>query len=340
MILNLNGVADFIANFINQQAEAAGAESLVVGVSGGVDSALVLALCNRAADLRKVTPNKGKLKVIGVMMPCHSSPASEQRAKEVLAKFGVPFHRVDLADSFDRITINKHTVTLLRPEIKADGISYTVADEDATGFADTPADKFAMQSLRSCLRAPTLDYFSKLYKGIIVGTGNRDEDEITRYFQKRGDGCVDISPIAKLHKSEVYELSAHLGVPESILKAVPSADLMGPDAGHEDEKELGMTYNEMETAVRLTENYLKEKFSKGVTGTYVISGVGGGFISQSMPESIRAEHLRETAQNGGIASPRMLKVLLTLADMEEKSRHKENPNLPVCNPRKQNGFFI
>jgi NAD+ synthase len=91
---------------------------------------------------------------------------------------------------------------------------------------------------------------AKLTKGLIVGTGNRDEDEMTRYFQKRGDGAVDISPIAKLHKSEVYQLLKFLECPQSILDATPSADLWGPGSGQADEVELGMTYQEVEWGVR------------------------------------------------------------------------------------------
>lgn len=269
MIKNLKGTADHISNWIKERAQASGAKTLVLGISGGVDSALVAALCARTG-----------MPVIGVMMPCHSSPNSLERGKEVIEKFNLVSHKVELNAAFEAI---------------------------ASQIPRLPADtKAAHGALRSCLRAPTLDFVGKLYDGIIVGTGNRDEDEVTRYFQKRGDGCVDISPIAKLHKSEVYALSEYLGVPDSVLKATPSADLWGPDAGQEDEKQLGMTYKEVEWGIRAAESH-------------------GG---------TRGEHFRKALLNAiDDLGSRGKHILETLAGMEEASRHKENPALPVCDVR-------
>jgi NAD+ synthase len=149
----------------------------------------------------------------------------------------------------------------------------------------------------------------KVYNGLIVGTGNRDEDEVTRYFQKRGDGCVDISPIAQLHKSEVYQLSEYLGVPQSILDATPTADLWGPDSGQTDEGQLGLTYKEVEWGIRQAE-------------------ASGG---------TRQEHFYAAALLN--YSDREKQVLTTLGVMEETSRHKENPSLPVC-PIRSSGFVM
>lgn len=251
---------DVISQWIEKHAIQAGATSLIVGVSGGVDSALVTALCTRTS-----------LKVIGVIMPCHSSSDAIQRANEVVQKFGVVSHTVDLEKMFDCITSQ-----LPCPD----------------------RGNFCHGALRSCLRAPTLDYVAKLYNGIIVGTGNKDEDEVTRYYQKRGDGAVDISPIAKLHKSQVYALALELGVPETVLHARPSADLWGGEE-HDDEEELGMTYDEIEKGIRMA-----QEFANG--------------------ENIRDHHLILAASN---VKGRDHDVLLKLAEMERKSRHKVN--IPV-----------
>jgi NAD+ synthase len=272
MIKDLEATAKFISDWIAEQAEIAHAKTLVVGVSGGVDSALVVALCKRTS-----------LPTYGVMMPCHSSSHSLDRGKELLAKFDVPHTTVDLSEAHS--IIEKQ----VRQSIPFPHLTKVFSNE-------------AQGALRSCLRAPTLDFVAKVWDGIIVGTGNRDEDEVTRYFQKRGDGCVDISPIAHLHKSEVYQLSEYLGVPQSIIDATPTADLWGPDAGQTDEGQLGLTYQEVEWGIRQAEKV------QGQTRKV-------DFLMASQKDDLTS---------------RQKQVLMTLGEMEFTSRHKENPNLPVC----------
>jgi NAD+ synthase len=253
-----------ISTWIEKQAKIAGATSLIVGISGGVDSAVTAGLCKNTS-----------LSTIGVLMPCHSSPESITRAQEVVDHFKIESHHVNLEDSFE-------------------SIRKQLPDPDNVNFCQG--------ALRSCLRAPTLDYVAKLYNGIIVGTGNRDEDEVTRYFQKRGDGAVDICPISKLHKSQVYALASELGVPKSVIDAVPSADLWGGEY-QSDEQELGMTYADIEWGIKQAEKFLPE----GVT-------------------EVSSRELKLAACEG------RKDILLKLASMEEKSRHKMNPNLPVFTP--------
>lgn len=281
MIKDLQKTVEHVSNWIIKQAENSRAQSLVVGISGGVDSAVVAGLCAKTG-----------IRTIGVLMPCHSSPSSISRGLEVVNTFKIAAHTVNLEKAFESIV----------SQVTSEGYFGLIVNEvksDPSYLAQTGA-------LRSCLRAPTLDFVSKLHDGIIIGTGNRDEDEVTRYFQKRGDGCIDISPIAKLHKSEVYQLAEYLGVPTSIIQAVPSADLWGPDSGQEDEKQLGMDYKEIEWGIRTAEMH-----SSGSTRDVA-------FI--------------EAANHGG-HNDRQKLVLRTLGQMEMESRHKENPNLPVCDVR-------
>lgn len=277
MIKNLEGTADHISGWIKQKAREAHAKALVVGISGGVDSALVAALCKRTG-----------LPTVGVMMPCHSSHDSSSRAKEVIQKFGLTSHEVKLDGAFE--VISSQVGVKLDPK--------------------SVAGKAAHGALRSCLRAPTLDYVGKIYSGLIVGTGNKSEDSSLRYYQKRGDGCVDISPIAQLYKSEVNELSKYLGIPASILNAVPSADLWGPDAGQTDESQLGMTYQEVEWGIRAAENH------------------GGCY----------KEHFQKAKSSLPNLTHRQLKILEIIGEMELASRHKENPALPVCDVRSKPGL--
>ena len=272
MITNLEIAAQYISDWIKERAEMAHAKTLVVGISGGVDSALVLALCKKTG-----------MPVVGVMMPCHSSPSSLDRGKELLDQFQVLYHTVDLSGAHDLI-LNQ------------------IANQGFLGNVERAKSREAQGALRSCLRAPTLDFVGKVYDGIIVGTGNRDEDEVTRYFQKRGDGCVDISPIAQLHKSEVYQLARHLEIPQSILSATPTADLWGPNSGQTDEGQLGLTYDEVEWGIRLAEKNggtRKENFD---------------LVLKKLPG------LEERSKH----------VLRRLGTMEEISRHKENPAMPIC----------
>lgn len=218
MIKDLPRAATAIANWIEAKATEAGAKTLVFGLSGGIDSALVALLCKMTG-----------LPCVGVLMPCQSSESSIKRANQLAKKHDIKTFEVYLDDAFD-----------------------VISDQVLHGLGLKPMDvgNAANGALRSCLRSPTLDYVGKITNGIIVGTGNRDEDEMTRYFQKRGDGCVDISPIAKLHKSEVRQLSEFLGCTKAILDAKPSADLWGPEAGQVDENELGMTYDEIEKGIK------------------------------------------------------------------------------------------
>ena len=270
-VLNPEKLVNHISGWIKGQVLAAGAKTAVVGLSGGADSALVAILCKR------VFPD-----TVAVRMPCQSSQSSLDRAEELAKKFDIKMITVNLAPSYNTIAYQV-----------CDGLNIGKRLED--GSIQVEEDKASGGALRSCLRAPTLDYVAKLVNGLIVGTGNRDEDEVTRYFQKRGDGAVDISPIAKLHKSEVYELLKFLECPQSIIDAVPSADLWGPDSGQEDEKELGLTYQEIEWAIRLIDKNC---------GLYQ----SGGF-------EIHSEYLAKL-------TPRQLEVLGKIAKMERVSRHK------------------
>jgi NAD+ synthase len=283
-IVNAQATVEAISTWIRQRIDIAGAKTAVVGVSGGADSALVAILC------------KMKVLTVGVIMPCHSSPDSVKRANELCNAFEIPSITVPLDDAFKSISTT--------------AVSGLASLTHAHVLVDHPAGNLDNGALRSCLRAPTLDYVSKLTKGLIVGTGNRDEDEMTRYFQKRGDGCVDISPIAKLHKSETYELLRYLKAPQSIIDAVPSADLWGADSGQADEKELGLTYAEVEWGVQELQDrpYSKalQDFQDGRESHLPGRGV---FI-----DAVNMAY-----------SKRQKEILRTLADMENKSRHKAEP---------------
>jgi NAD+ synthase len=277
MIYNFTKTADYIATWIKNYALNAHASTLVLGLSGGIDSALCALLCQRAG-----------LPIVCVNMPCHSSDSAFNRSKVFADELGLELLKVDLSAA--------HAVISTQLSKQA---SY---DWNSNGSAG---------GLRSCLRAPTLSFVAHATNGIIVGTGNRSEDRITRYFQKFGDGCVDFSPIADLFKSEVYALFKFLaeektGVmgpgAQAIYDAKPSADLWGADSGQEDEKELGISYDEIEWADR-------EDMKTGLI-----------FGEMDPTRSIYWSNYNDRQQV----------VMYRLWGMEKVSRHKSNPNMPVC----------
>jgi len=200
----------------------------VLSVSGGVDSALTLALLKKTMEL----PNSNLKKIWAINQPIHSSKWALNRARELCQKMNVDLKVIDQTETFDNLT----------------GL---VAD--ATGVSP---NKFSGGQMRSYMRTPINYYCAQLlsqqgYPAVVMGTGNMDEDGYLAYFCKAGDGVVDVQLIADLHKSEVFKCAEYLGVPMSIVNAKPSADLW---EDQEDEKELGFTYDFIEF---YTGSYLK-----------------------------------------------------------------------------------
>lgn len=304
MIKDLARTEKHIVNWIKEYAESAGIQTLVVGLSGGIDSALTALLCKRTG-----------IPTVCVAMPCHSSGFSLERAKNFAEEQKLNLITVDLTSAYDSVMSQIDVKD--NPSLTKKGMNNPIA---TGGF-------------RSCLRAPTLSYFALATKGLVVGTGNRSEDNLIRYFQKYGDGCVDISPIADLFKSEVYELFAYMtglqhahhgenircatGAKASveIYMATPTADLWGEEGGQTDEEELGITYDEVEWADRQNE-ITKLQHQKPIV----------------TDEGDPARHPAWLGYTG-----RQREVIAKVHQMEKISRHKHNPALPVC-PIRDRGF--
>lgn len=292
MIKDYLKTAVYIETWIRNYVAKAKASTLVLGLSGGIDSAVCALLIKRTG-----------IPLVCVNMPCHSSSSAYDRAKAFADENGIQLLKADLSAAHESIS----------NQLSAQ------AEYDWTS-------KGSAGGLRSCLRAPTLSLVAHATNGIIVGTGNRSEDRITRYFQKFGDGCVDFSPIADLWKSEVYALfkflaEESLGVmepaAEAIYNAKPSADLWGADSGQEDEKELGISYDEIEWADR-----------EDMDTQWVMEGIAGH--SQDVPGIIFREESPTLNPKWGTYTLRQQQVILTLHNMEKISRHKANPNMPIC----------
>lgn len=202
----------------------------VLSVSGGVDSACVLGLLKNAQDMANKIPdhpfnvaNGGK--IIGVAQPIHSTSTIQNRAYEVGEAFGIPIVTIDQTEIYDKLC------------------------KQLNDSLPTPLTPFSASMLKSYMRTPVAYAIASSNRGCVIGTGNLDEDGYLYYYCKFGDGAVDIGLIWDLHKSEVFTLAKHMGVPESILIAPPSADLA---PGQTDETEIGVTYD----MVELIYNYL------------------------------------------------------------------------------------
>lgn len=211
-----------IAEWLRQQVTAAGARGLVVGLSGGIDSAVVVRLCQMA------TPGQ----VAGVIMPCHSDPQDEADARLVADHFGIPTIRVDLEEPYDRL------IAAARNALRTLAADMWPA---AAGSADIKS-RVPVANVKPRLRMASLYFVANSLNYLVAGTGNRAELTIG-YFTKYGDGGVDVLPIGDLLKSEVRALARELGVPQPILDKAPSAGLW---LGQTDEEEMGFTYAELE----------------------------------------------------------------------------------------------
>lgn len=207
-------VIDHIVSWLRQYCTDSGMNGFVVGVSGGIDSALTSTLCALT----------GK-PVIVLNMPIHQLKSQFVLAVKHISwlkkKFSnVSMYEVNLSDTFVQLQ------QALPKEVQ---------------------DDRSMANTRSRLRMVTLYAVAAHHKMLVAGTGNKVEDFGVGFFTKYGDGGVDLSPIADLMKSEVYELAAELGVIEGILKAAPVDGLWADN--RTDEEQIGATYTELEKAM-------------------------------------------------------------------------------------------
>ena len=213
---------DQITVWIKDYATQAGMTSLVVGISGGIDSAVVSALCARTG-----------LNVIAVSMPIRQRPDLHDLSMR---------HGVWLAENFNNV---RHEIIDLTTIF--DGFENTLARWNSNQYIYT--SELGLANSRSRLRMVTLYQIAQSSQGIVVGTGNKVEDFGVGFYTKYGDGGVDISPIADCYKTEVWQMGRELGVLQDIIEAAPTDGLW--DDGRTDEDQLGLTYADLEVAMRM-----------------------------------------------------------------------------------------
>ncbi|UOE37199.1 MULTISPECIES: NAD(+) synthase [Chryseobacterium] len=208
-------VIDHIVKWLKDYAEKANVKGYVLGVSGGVDSGVVSTLCAMTG-----------LEVLLLEMPIRQKEDQVNRAKE---------HIEDLKKRF--------------PNVQGETINLTPVFETFEDIVENHVEgrwsnNLALANTRSRFRMVTLYYFGQLHQLLVCGTGNKVEDFGIGFYTKYGDGGVDVSPIADLYKTEVYELARALNLIESIQNAIPTDGLW--DAERTDEDQIGATYPELE----------------------------------------------------------------------------------------------
>ena len=207
-----------ISEWIREQVESAGAEGVVVGMSGGLDSSVTAVLCKRAF------PDA----TLGLIMPCESEHEDIEHARLVAAKYEIKTKEIDLS----------HVFVMLLRTLEPPPRAYSPKD-------------IAIANLKPRLRMLTLYYFANKLNYLVAGTENKSE-LMVGYFTKYGDGAADILPLGDLYKTEVRQLAEFLGIPDEILRKKPSAGLW---RGQTDESEIGMSYDELDKILKAIESW-------------------------------------------------------------------------------------
>jgi NAD+ synthase len=208
-IIDYKNLSEEIQNWITNYVNNHNIKTLVIGVSGGIDSAVVSTLCAKTG-----------IPTIAVGMPLNSKPENTRLSNlqlDFLSKLNVKTFEYDLTKTFNSF----------------EGLMSEFFNSD-----------LSIANSKSRMRMMTLYHIATTVKGIVVGTGNKVEDFGVGFYTKYGDGGVDISPIADIYKTEVRELGRYLGVPQEIINATPTDGLWDDDRN--DEEQIGATYEELE----------------------------------------------------------------------------------------------
>lgn len=182
----MSDISNRIEVWLDTKLAQSGANGVVIGLSGGVDSSVVAALASRAL---------GNQRVLGLILPCDSNSKDAERARIVAKNLGIKTDTVDLAPAFR-----------------------------CFGDALPEADKKTLGNLKSRLRMLTLYYYANMNNSLVLGTSNKTEIAIG-YFTKYGDSAADLEPIGGLYKTQVLELAKHIEIPEEIISSPPTAGL-------------------------------------------------------------------------------------------------------------------
>lgn len=219
--MQTEAVINHIVNWIKSYAENAKIGGFVIGISGGIDSAVTSTLCAQTG-----------LKLLCLEMPIHQHPTQVTLAQN---------HITWLKENHPNVSSLTTNLTPVFDQLVA-----AVPKVD-----DQPQRMMALANTRARLRMTTLYYFAAIHHYLVAGTGNKIEDFGVGFYTKYGDGGVDISPIADLTKSEVYALAHTMGIDQEIQNAAPTDGLWGDERNDEDQ--IGASYPELEWAMSMSE---------------------------------------------------------------------------------------
>lgn len=220
--IQVEKVNSFIVNWLREYAIQSKTKGFVIGISGGVDSAVTSTLCAQTG-----------LPTLCVEMPIHQAESQVTRGREHINK---------LRESYPNVSAVVTDLTSVFEQFKV------VVPE----CEESPIVQLSLANTRARLRMTTLYYFAGINGYLVAGTGNKVEDFGVGFYTKYGDGGVDLSPIADLMKSDVYALGSYLKIPDSILNALPTDGLFGDS--RTDEDQLGASYDELEWAMVAADN--------------------------------------------------------------------------------------
>ncbi|MDB4027729.1 NAD(+) synthase [Flavobacteriaceae bacterium] len=219
--MQVEKVTAHIVGWLKQYAQESKMDGFVIGVSGGVDSAVTSTLCAMTG-----------FKTLCVEMPIHQAKGQVTRAQE---------HIAGLKKQFTGVTSTQVDLSALFEDFKTQVPKINNSDTLQLSLANT----------RARLRMTTLYYFAGLHKYLVAGTGNKVEDFGVGFYTKYGDGGVDLSPIADLLKSQVYAIAKYIKVSPQILEAAPTDGLFGDS--RTDQDQIGASYDELEWAMKMQE---------------------------------------------------------------------------------------
>ncbi|WP_345244045.1 NAD(+) synthase [Pontibacillus salipaludis] len=209
---------EYLTNWIKEKVEEAGANGALVGISGGIDSAVVSCLIKRAF------PDQS----LGVILPIDQEVEDQEDAVTLVEQIGLNYIGINLTNPYQT------THATIREKLKE------------KGDWQEERSQLGGANLQARLRMSTLYAVANHYGYLVIGTDNAAED-FTGYFTKYGDGGVDLVPLINLRKEEVRELAEYLEVPDSIVHKKPSAELW---EGQSDEDELGVSYDSIDAYLR------------------------------------------------------------------------------------------
>ena len=216
--MNTKKVKEYIIQWLIDYKNENNLNGFIVGVSGGIDSAVSSTLCSKT----------------GIETLCLDMPIKQEASQHSRAKNHINW----LKDKYESVDSKSIDMTNMLKEF-----------EKTVSIKDIGSDqKHALANTRARIRMLTLYYFASLNNYIVVGTGNKVEDYGIGFFTKYGDGGVDISPIADLTKSEVYKLAKHLKIDKTIIDANPTDGLW--DDNRTDEQQIGAKYDEIEWVMK------------------------------------------------------------------------------------------